>query len=242
MANLERAYELEQRRFSLLRMRLNRERVQEAKQIVADLGGQGLAADREVSKRIAQLRFDKFEQLLCGRIAIRRELALLFPELASSSEIQKLLKSIEKLISYYVAGESQERSVGPSGWLVAQRARYNARCFMDQARLELETLSVEVQLRGPSPGYRPRRRPPRRNPSYETIDRVLRDIAAAGPKSQLDVFRELDGRAPIPNAQPFRRQVGGWRVLNKTDLQRVCGYLERGHGWVYLRFEWAPKE
>lgn len=112
---------------------------------------------------------------------------------------------------------------------------------MDQARLELETLSVEVQLRGPSPGYRPRRRPPRRNPSYETIDRVLRDIAAAGPKSQLDVLRELDGRAPIPNAQPFR-EAGGWMAGFKQNRSAARVWLSRTWSRLGLPpFRMGPK-
>jgi transposase-like protein len=54
-----------------------------------------------------------------------------------------------------------------------------------------------------------RKKPKRRNPKYEAIDRALVSIFEAQPKSHEEVFRFLDRKVAIPNRKPFKA-AGGW--------------------------------
>jgi hypothetical protein len=147
--NLEQVRQLEQQRFSLLQVRLKEEEVRQAKRIVAEGEGGGPAGSREISRRLTQLRLDKFEQRLVGRIGIRRQLARVYPELASPIEIARLLESIDFMVDRWVEGESQEKSVGPAGMLAAHRAQSDGACFKQRARAELDELILALALTGP---------------------------------------------------------------------------------------------
>jgi hypothetical protein len=80
---------------------------------------------------------------------------------------------------------------------------------------------------GSDPGSRAIPRPllrnvARRNPKDEEIDRTLLEIAESSPKNHAAVFEMLDGRVPIPNAQPFKK-AGRWLIGFQADphLARV---------------------
>jgi hypothetical protein len=76
-----------------------------------------------------------------------------------------------------------------------------------------------------------RRKPVRRSPKYEAIDRTLRCIAESRPTSHEEVFRALDGRIPIPNAVPIGG-AGGWlagfrrnKIAARTWLSKAWSHL-----------------
>jgi hypothetical protein len=67
---------------------------------------------------------------------------------------------------------------------------------------------------------------------YEAIDQTLREIAEAKPKSQEEVFKQLDGRVDWPNAEPFA-SAKGWIAGFEKDRARARIWLSKR--WSLLR-------
>jgi len=81
----------------------------------------------------------------------------------------------------------------------------------------------------------------KRSPKYEMIDAALRSIAESLPTTHEEVFSALDGRAPVPNAQPFGK-TGGWLSGYKRD--RAAAHVWLSKAWSRLRlapFAKGPK-
>src|SRR5579871_3248140 len=64
-----------------------------------------------------------------------------------------------------------------------------------------------------------RRRPLRRRPIDENIDQQLREIAKVRQKSHREVFEMLEGRAPLPDCEPFRSAGGWWKGFRKQSAR-----------------------
>jgi len=78
----------------------------------------------------------------------------------------------------------------------------------------------------------------RRNSKYEKIDVVLQTIAESRPMSHEDVFRALDGRAPVPDAYPFG-DTRSWLAGFKRDPVRARAWLSKS--WSRLRLPAFPR-
>ena len=81
----------------------------------------------------------------------------------------------------------------------------------------------------------------KRSPKFERIDAALRSIAESLPTTHEEVFRALDGRAPVPKAQPFGK-TGGWLSGYKRDPAAAHVWLSKA--WSRLRlapFAKGPK-
>jgi hypothetical protein len=99
-----------------------------------------------------------------------------------------------------------------------------------------EGVDTRAQAGLPTPASKPRR-----NSKYEKIDEVLQEIAESHPKSHEGVFRDLDGRAPVPDAQPFAG-ARGWLAGFKRDPDSAREWLSKN--WSRLRlpaFRRGPK-
>lgn len=81
-------------------------------------------------------------------------------------------------------------------------------------------------------------KPKKRDPKYAALDALLRQIAAAHPQSHEEVFRSLEGRIDIPNAQPF---VGarGWLAGFKRNKADARAWLSRA--WSRLNLPPFPR-
>jgi hypothetical protein len=66
----------------------------------------------------------------------------------------------------------------------------------------------------------------RRNSRYEAIDTALRGIAEARPGKHEEVFRALEGRCRIPNAEPFK-SAGGWLAGFRKDNDAAHTWLSK---------------
>jgi hypothetical protein len=115
----------------------------------------------------------------------------------------------------------------------------------------LADLLASDPLTSPAPGERRvaggssdkiSRRPVRRNPKYESIDSALREIAAIRPKDQKEVFQNLDGRAKVPNAEPFN-SAKGWLAGFKRDEDTARAWLSKAWSRLSLPpFVRGPKK
>jgi len=93
--------------------------------------------------------------------------------------------------------------------------------------------------KAPSAGLR--RKPVRRSPRYEAIDSTLRRIAESRPTSHEAVFRALDGRIPIPNAEPFG-SAGGWLIGFRRNKTAARTWLSKAWSRLsLLAFPRGPK-
>jgi hypothetical protein len=85
------------------------------------------------------------------------------------------------------------------------------------------------------------RRPARRNPKDEKIDRILQQIAESSPKNHKEAFDGLDGRAPIANAKPFKT-AGDWLAGFEANPRLARAWLSKR--WARLNlpaFRRGPK-
>jgi len=78
----------------------------------------------------------------------------------------------------------------------------------------------------------------RRDPRTAEIDRTLREIAGARPASHEEVFRSLDGRAPLPRAKPFAGS-GGWLAGFQRDRRGAQAWLSKA--WSRLNLPPFPR-
>jgi hypothetical protein len=89
--------------------------------------------------------------------------------------------------------------------------------------------TVPADLKDASNSKRPsptRTRGGPRNQNLEKIDKVLRVIADAKPRGQEDVFRHLERRVNIPDAEPFK-SAGGWLAGFERDRRLAGPWLSR---------------
>jgi hypothetical protein len=187
------------------------------------------------------LRLEKFEQLLIGRIGIRRELAHSFPNLVSDSELDGFLRELDRMIDFFVEAGSQEARVGPAGMAAAQAARSAGDCFRQLARLELDVLKAELALPRPRKTRGPADKPVKRSARYPEIVRTLQEIALSNPKDHREVFRALDGRVSVPDAQPFL-SAKGWVAGFKANPKTARAWLSRAWSRQHLpAFRRGPK-
>jgi hypothetical protein len=85
------------------------------------------------------------------------------------------------------------------------------------------------------------RRPPKRSPKYQEIDKVLGHIAASRPKNHEEVFRGLDERAHVPSAEPFE-SARGWYAGFQKDPEAARAWLSKRWGLLGLsHFTRGPK-
>ena len=86
------------------------------------------------------------------------------------------------------------------------------------------------------------RKPVRRNSRYEEIDRALREISEARPKSHEEVFRFLNDRGVgVPNRRPFK-VAGGWFKGFQRDGHAASAWLSQAWGRLGLpAFPRGPK-
>jgi hypothetical protein len=90
-------------------------------------------------------------------------------------------------------------------------------------------------LHSSATGISVKRQPTRRGPRYEAIDKELIAISAALPKSHEEVFRSLEGRIKIPNAEPFK-SAGGWVSGFQQNPSKARSWLSK----VWSRLNLAP--
>jgi hypothetical protein len=84
-------------------------------------------------------------------------------------------------------------------------------------------------------------KPRRRSARYVAIDQALCDIAKAKPRSHEEVFRMLDTRKKVPNAEPFQ-SAGGWFAGFRRDPAKAHTWLSKT--WSHLNlpaFARGPK-
>jgi hypothetical protein len=89
-----------------------------------------------------------------------------------------------------------------------------------------------------TPAIREKREPTRRSPRYEAIDKELTAIAAARPRSHEEVFRSLNGRIKVPNAEPFK-SAGGWIPGFERNPTRARSWLSQA--WSRLNLTPFPR-
>ena len=70
------------------------------------------------------------------------------------------------------------------------------------------------------------RKPVRRHGRYATIDEALQKIAEMRPTSHAEAFRCLQGRAPLPYAEPFKT-AQGWLTGFQRDQPRARAWLAK---------------
>jgi hypothetical protein len=239
--DLNQARDFEDSQFVLLRNRLKSVEVRKAKRIVAEMGLCGPGDQGEIGKMIKQMRLEMFEQLLTGRIRLRRELARSFPSLASASELKSLLQQLDRMIDFFVEAGSREASLGPQGTTAAQVARYNGECFKQLARLELDVLEEEFALLSAKTAHGPAAKSVRRRVRYLEIDRALQEIGASRPKNHREVFRALDGRTSVPYAEPFLG-AKGWLAGFQANPRAAQAWLSKSWSRLHLPpFRRGPK-
>ncbi len=111
-----------------------------------------------------------------------------------------------------------------------------ARQEADDAGRRLERASAKLEEDQAKPTLS---RQTRRNKKYETIDRLLSDIAESSPKSHKEVFEQLDSRhIPIPAAKPFA-SARGWIAGFKKDASRARAWLSKR--WKVLGLPAFPR-
>jgi hypothetical protein len=76
-------------------------------------------------------------------------------------------------------------------------------------------------------------KPIRLSPTNEKIDSALRLIARSQPRTQEEVFQALDGRAPVPNTEPFTT-AGGWFEGYKASHSKARTWLSKRWGKLHL--------
>ena len=83
-----------------------------------------------------------------------------------------------------------------------------------------------------------KRSPARRNHNYQTIDKALRESAAAMPKKHVDVFRSLgDRKVPTPHREPFKSH--GWIRGYEKDPHAASSWLSQR--WASLMLPAFPR-
>jgi len=81
-------------------------------------------------------------------------------------------------------------------------------------------------------------RPKKRDLKYAAVDAALRQIAEARPRSHEEVFRSLEGRTCIPNAEPFL-SARGWLAGFKRNKPTARAWLSRA--WYRLNLPPFPR-
>jgi hypothetical protein len=89
---------------------------------------------------------------------------------------------------------------------------------------EYEDILLEVAKAPAEPPATPQKR--RQSPKYEKIYKALREIAKMPPRNHREVFECLDGRAPLPKAQPFEK-AGKWLRGFEADPHGAHAWLSR---------------
>jgi len=102
----------------------------------------------------------------------------------------------------------------------------------------IEELREEQESPVARPSGAPRRKPLRRNSKYEAIYSSLRHIAEGRPTSHAEVFRALDGRTRIPNAEPFE-SAGGWLAGLRRNKMGARAWLSKA--WSGLNLPAFPR-
>lgn len=101
---------------------------------------------------------------------------------------------------------------------------------------ESQEVRYEAALNRPSGGLG--RKPVRRHSKNLLIDSALRRIAEARPRSHEEVFRALDGRAPIPHVELFQ-SAGGWSAGFRRDKAGARAWLSKA--WSRLNLPAFPR-
>jgi hypothetical protein len=101
-----------------------------------------------------------------------------------------------------------------------------------------ESITLCHELEGTQSPSRLAGRQPRRNPKYASIDDNLRKIAQSHPSSHKAVFQLLEGRARIPNAEPFR-SAQGWCAGFAKNPVAARAWLSKQ--WARLKLPPFPR-
>jgi hypothetical protein len=103
---------------------------------------------------------------------------------------------------------------------------------------QASSASATAPVGSPPPANATARKRLRRNKRYEKIDRTLIEISAAQPVNHEEFFGSLEGRVPIPPAEPFAN-AGGWKVGFRKDRRAAQAWLSKR--WALLELPPFPR-
>jgi hypothetical protein len=145
MSDLKKARELEQMRFYRLADDLNVEEQTRVAQINAEMAARGAFHSGARIQTISNIRRDKIRRVIEGRIKIRRDLCLDFPELCSEDSLKELLTEFSSTIGNGLTALHEHLAPQMAGAVGRRHGQeeYQLRAY---ANSEIEILKAEVAL------------------------------------------------------------------------------------------------
>jgi hypothetical protein len=182
--------------------------------------------------RLGEKRMRDFRVVAAGRHAATESLAVTFyAGTLRKSGIPRVLKNLVDRMRAFRDAEEMSKILNPP----------SANADRSQVAESDPTLRAQEQ-RGSRKGHGGKK-PVRRNAKYEEIDRALREISAARPKSHEEVFQFLDDRkVAIPSRKPFK-VAGGWLKGFRQNHPAASAWLSQAWGRLELpAFARGPKK
>jgi len=182
--------------------------------------------------RLGEKRMRDFRVVAAGRHAATESLAVTFyAGTLRKSGIPRVLKNLVDRMRAFRDAEEMSKILNPP----------SANADRSQVAESDPALRAQEQ-RGSRKGHGGKK-PVRRNAKYEEIDRALREISAARPKSHEEVFQFLDDRkVAIPSRKPFK-VAGGWLKGFRQNHPAASAWLSQAWGRLELpAFARGPKK
>lgn len=149
MSDLQKAGELESLRYNDLVEKANLKEHQRVQEFQGSRGGRALRNGGTL-KRIARIRAEKTEELILGRVAIRKDLAAEFPELGTEHALDALLADLEELVAREFRGLHLMPGLlkgSPLAQALERRDDQEVSRLNALARRQIEMLKREIALK-----------------------------------------------------------------------------------------------
>ena len=150
MSDLRKAGELESLRYADLAEKANLRERQKVEEFRRSQASRGTLQSGATFMGIARIRAEKTEELILGRIAIRKDLALEFPELGAEHALDALLADLEGLTSLAFKGLYQTPGLqieGAVGQALRRRDEQEVSRLNAFAHRQIEMLKREIALK-----------------------------------------------------------------------------------------------
>ena len=150
MSDLRKAGELESLRYADLAEKANLRERQKVEEFRRSQASRGTLQSGATFMGIARIRAEKTEELILGRIAIRKDLALEFPELGAEHALDALLADLEGLTSLAFKGLYQTPGLqieGAVGQALRRRDEQEVSRLDAFAHRQIEMLKREIALK-----------------------------------------------------------------------------------------------
>ena len=200
------------------------------------LRGPGTLLFREIARRASQGSWERWLPVLLGYLLENDERGEYLSKVRTSS---RGADEKERISEVYRIKKLFAVSALCCVWLETKLAGKN---IATKNNLRPDHSDVPGKTSGPEQEAialgRAGSKPVRRSRKYQVLDDALREIAKAQPKSHAEVFRALDGRASLPNAEPFQG-ARGWFAGFRSCRPAASSWLSKN--WSRLNLPPFPR-